>query len=1212
MAVTASEYSRVGAANQAFDGEAAIPYKYFSLQENTLDGTYHATSRRSYSALNFDGIDDYVDCSSDTALDLTAAITVEVWFKGSLPNVLAAKRNSLPLSLYSWELAVGFGPSSNKKVLLGRVNSNSNVAVGTTPIEVDTWYHLAMTYDKASIKVYVNGNLDGYFSYTDDITLSTGVPVTIGRRFHTGADGFTEGSMYNMRIWNTALTQEQIRANMYADDLEAPSGLVGYWKLNDLQTPVIDYSTNGNNGTIYGARHIVNGLDLVVRAKSYPTDSAIPVAGIFTASGRQICTYGRSWHISVWDKITGDWAVGIDFHGASQVSGAHAIYDVYADNVGQSAAFANTLNALDDSYIVIVTGSHAPDYHSTAMDTAMKRCGASSAKLSWTTRESYILVGQVGSNEGNAIREVLSNMNTADNSGYKWAETRLALSTSYSAGQVGWWGTSLSSVDCTFMSPPWIKWSDVRSIWNISVVGDEQLDEYPVDFTIDFINNGEVIHTETVTDNMLIFWYKNLDMTYDVTDIKLTVSKINKPNRTVKIVSATNSFFRVRQDSATVSSTSSNFASNYASSKDTAYVQTIDQELTANIFREDPVQISTYERGVVIESIHTAMNAPERYVYGKVEITYTDPFNDESIVMSASETGRFTHVQDVADAISEPKFKWFSLHNNKLDGSFHALSGDQTYSVGWWGTHLSDVDGYLDTPPTLTVQFSARSIISLKLTGDSKLNEYPVDFTFNAYNSVDEVIYSRVVTDNTLVDWTAVITPVLGAVKMTVTIHRINKPNAVVKIMEMFTSVKQEYTDEDIVSIDLLEEIGYVTGNLPIGNISSNEIDIELSNIDRRFDLNNTQSSLYGFVGRNRRVRAWLGAEVAGEIEWHPLGVFWTVNWDISRDSLTAKTVARDRLELLRLTDFTTSLVYENWSLYQLFELLLQDAGVLADEYELDTALHDITIPLAWFDRMSHRAALTHLASCAIIQVFCTKDGKIRVNLDLDATNGHIAIFDDDVNIFSAKYPLAVSDQINCVDVSYRQMSTDVPAVVFESDEVLMLAADEVKQVTCQFDRVPIVSMSAPTLDADSGVSVTSYTLYAWGAVLEITNSNSAAAQVQSISITGVGLKHSAQTITVQDDASIRMYGKIKAPPVDHEFIQDSAYANELANKLLQAFTASRHDVTLNNRGDIGILLGDKVLVNDIEQEVSVPYMVTRQRLRWNGFLEATTEGKKL
>lgn len=164
-------------------------------------------------------------------------------------------------------------------------------------------------------------------------------------------------------------------------------------------------------------------------AKQYPSDGTAVEAAIYV-NGVDVFNYGRDWHISVWDTSTGNWATGINFYGATQIVGAHALYDVYnsTTRATQQQAFVDTINNLSSpSHVVIVAASHAPENYSAGMKTAILSIGGSDAKLNWTARSAYICVGKPGAGTGNAYREELNNLATVTNEGYEWARVDVNL-----------------------------------------------------------------------------------------------------------------------------------------------------------------------------------------------------------------------------------------------------------------------------------------------------------------------------------------------------------------------------------------------------------------------------------------------------------------------------------------------------------------------------------------------------------------------------------------------------------------------------------------------------------------------------------------------------------------------------------------------------------------------------------------------------------------
>jgi hypothetical protein len=304
-------------------------------------------------------------------------------------------------------------------------------------------------------------------------------------------------------------------------------------------------------------------------------------------------------------------------------------------------------------------------------------------------------------------------------------------------------------------------------------------------------------------------------------------------------------------------------------------------------------------------------------------------------------------------------------------------------------------------------------------------------------------------------------------------------------------------------------------------------------------------------------------------------------------------------------------LVYQNWSLYQLFELILDDAGLVVDDYELDDQLNDIIIPHAWFPRTSHREALKMLASAGIIQVYCTETGSIRVNLHLDATPDVRGSYKDSDIVFESKYPLAVAEQVNYVEVTANQLELLTGETLFENTMSVVVAANTTYTEIFEFSNVPVMGIDSITLTG-AGLTVDSYQVYAWGIELTVANNTASPITLTKIVVMGSYLKSAGSVTSVAQDASlIRVDGKIKAT-VSHQFIQDVVYAQTLADTILNTYKQARYDVVLRNRGDIAIHLGNRISVEDGASGESFDYVMTRQQLNWVGYLEANTEGKRL
>ena len=118
---------------------------------------------------------------------------------------------------------------------------------GKTEFEVDKWYHLAVVFDGSTIKLYVNGELDGQVDAPRGPVVLCG--KTDKRRFCIGGSlnsRLLNGYISEVRVWKKALTQNDIQNNMCYISPDYYQDMVAYWRFNEGGGSVIkDWSGNG-------------------------------------------------------------------------------------------------------------------------------------------------------------------------------------------------------------------------------------------------------------------------------------------------------------------------------------------------------------------------------------------------------------------------------------------------------------------------------------------------------------------------------------------------------------------------------------------------------------------------------------------------------------------------------------------------------------------------------------------------------------------------------------------------------------------------------------------------------------------------------------------------------------------------------------------------------------------------------------------------------
>ena len=198
----------------------------------------------------FDGVDQYVDCGSGFQY---SAVSVSVWINFS--SVSAWKR-IFQLGRNSGNIGYGIAvPAANS--LIGFWSDGSETTMKTlSTFSTDTWYHIVMTYDSGTLKMYVDGADDSGSAGTGGDTgwTSTNDNLEIGRK--AGGGQLFTGNIDDISIWNKELSAVEVSAIYNSGkpkDESATTGLVGYWTFDDAtfstNWTVPDNSSNSNNGT---------------------------------------------------------------------------------------------------------------------------------------------------------------------------------------------------------------------------------------------------------------------------------------------------------------------------------------------------------------------------------------------------------------------------------------------------------------------------------------------------------------------------------------------------------------------------------------------------------------------------------------------------------------------------------------------------------------------------------------------------------------------------------------------------------------------------------------------------------------------------------------------------------------------------------------------------------------------------------------------------
>lgn len=241
--------------------------------------------------------------------DLSSSVSIEFWIKVSgfsETDQAITKKGEDSWSIHrngdSDQLSFTSYSSGVQHTLTGNISVNDN-----------SWHHIAAVFDGVSKSLYVDGMLD--ISESADAFDTNNEDIKIG--------GW-QGNIDELRIWNTGISQNQIRNDLFQQLKGDEENLAGYWKMDEgVGSLITDHSSSASNSNIPVNSGISWGVDN-------------PPSGRFITGdeGWRILTSPSS-NVSYGELLSGLWTQG--FTGADSEEGEPNVF-TYQEGDGNEDA----------------------------------------------------------------------------------------------------------------------------------------------------------------------------------------------------------------------------------------------------------------------------------------------------------------------------------------------------------------------------------------------------------------------------------------------------------------------------------------------------------------------------------------------------------------------------------------------------------------------------------------------------------------------------------------------------------------------------------------------------------------------------------------------------------------------------------------------------------------------------------------------------------
>ncbi|PLX21290.1 hypothetical protein C0584_03125 [Candidatus Parcubacteria bacterium] len=218
-------------------------------------------------AFEFDGIDDFIQVSDDTSLDISSEITLSAWVR---PGDEDATNRVISKNDDAYELTVNADETVSFGINTWYGDADKTITSDIALIQGE-WSHIVGIFDGDNLAVYVNNVSKVEDTAESSITLNND-ELFIGRRLSAGRE--FSGRIDEVRIYNRALSSSEL-GTLYRkgqaviqsnEHVYHNKGLVGYWSFDgpdmdwaSTTAEVLDSSGYGYNGDLTGSYKAVRG-----------------------------------------------------------------------------------------------------------------------------------------------------------------------------------------------------------------------------------------------------------------------------------------------------------------------------------------------------------------------------------------------------------------------------------------------------------------------------------------------------------------------------------------------------------------------------------------------------------------------------------------------------------------------------------------------------------------------------------------------------------------------------------------------------------------------------------------------------------------------------------------------------------------------------------------------------------------------------------------
>jgi hypothetical protein len=192
------------------DGETVMDV--WGENHGTIMGNTQVVDGKFGKALEFDGVNSYVEIPDHESLQLWEKHTLEAWIyqlesrsSRIIDKIGAGTANGPHLDTH---------PGTKLRSCAGNCIST------TVDYTLEEWHHVAVTFDEGEVKLYLNGSVEGEGSVPSPLA---GNDLSLKVAADSNGQNLFMGIIDEVRVYNRALSEDEIKQNMKAEGLAVES-----------------------------------------------------------------------------------------------------------------------------------------------------------------------------------------------------------------------------------------------------------------------------------------------------------------------------------------------------------------------------------------------------------------------------------------------------------------------------------------------------------------------------------------------------------------------------------------------------------------------------------------------------------------------------------------------------------------------------------------------------------------------------------------------------------------------------------------------------------------------------------------------------------------------------------------------------------------------------------------------------------------------------